>query len=135
VPSGWSVYYIVLVAGALSLVVPMVMGLFSFIATGQWPSFKPSVRRNQVNDESPAAAGKRTNPRVFGGLNAALALLGMALLLMPCAITLSSNPVLGLICVLVLASMATLALLYGIRKKDLDWLMSFKKEIEKKQES
>jgi hypothetical protein len=138
VPSGWSVYYIVFVAGALSLAVPVLMTLFSFIASGIRPNLKagssgskdrrsnPSSRPS--DDENPTAAGKRTNPRAFGGLNAALALLAMALLLLPCTITLSSNPILGLVCVLTLALMAALALLYGIRKKDLDWLSSYKPE-------
>jgi hypothetical protein len=133
-PSGWSIYYIVFVAGALSLAVPVLMTLFSFIASGIRPSFKagaPSsqnLRSKPSDDENPTAAGKRTNPRAFGGLNAALALLAMALLLLPCTITLSSNPILGLVCVLTLALMAALALLYGIRKKDLDWLSSYKPE-------
>jgi NADH:ubiquinone oxidoreductase subunit 3 (subunit A) len=64
-------------------------------------------------------------------MNAALALIGMALLLLPCTITLSSNPILGLICVLTVSLMASLALLYGIRKKDLDWLSSYKKDARK----
>ena len=131
-PSGWSVYYIVFVAGALSLAVPVLMTLFSFIASGSRPSFKRGVAGQQStrssDDENPTAAGKRTNPRAFGGLNAALALIAMALLLLPCTITLSSNPILGLLCVLALSAMAVLALLYGIRKKDLDWLSSYKPE-------
>jgi len=135
VPSGWSVYYIVFVAGALSLAVPVLMALFSFVASGLKPSFKPrsglSLTSPQSDEENPTAAGKRTNPRAFGALNAALALLAMALLLLPCAITLSSNPILGLLCVLAVSLMATLALLYGIRKKDLDWLSSYKREARK----
>jgi len=135
VPSGWSVYYIVIVAGALSLAVPVLMALFSFVASGLRPSFKPraglSPTSPQSEAENPTAAGKRTNPRAFGALNAALALLGMALLLLPCTITLSSNPILGLVCVLAVSLMATLALLYGIRKRDLDWLSSYKREARK----
>jgi NADH:ubiquinone oxidoreductase subunit 3 (subunit A) len=134
VPSGWSVYYIVFAAGALALAVPVLMALFSFVASGLRPSFKSRtdlVKSPQSDDENPTAAGKRTNPRAFGLFNAALALLGMALLLLPCAITLSSNPILGLVCVLAVSLMATLALLYGIRKKDLDWLSSYKREARK----
>jgi NADH:ubiquinone oxidoreductase subunit 3 (subunit A) len=133
VPSGWSVYYIVFVAGALSLAVPVLMTLFSFIVSGSSRrGFKPRTPGQRPSkpsdDENPTAAGKRTNPRAFGGLNAALALIAMALLLLPCTITLSANPILGLLCVLALSVMAVLALLYGIRKKDLDWLSSYKPE-------
>jgi NADH:ubiquinone oxidoreductase subunit 3 (subunit A) len=131
VPSGWNIYYIVFFAGALSLVVPALLTALSFFVTGtqraekKGASSRPAEAALSV-EENPTAPGKRTNPRAFTALNSALALLGIALLLLPCAVTLGSNPTLGLVCVLSLTLMAALALLYGIRKHDLEWLMSFR---------
>jgi NADH:ubiquinone oxidoreductase subunit 3 (subunit A) len=126
-PNGWNVYYIVFLAGALSLVVPALLAVLSyfFSPSRTQASPKPQPTSHEAN---PTDLGKRTNPRAFIALNAALALFAFALLLLPCVVTLNSNPSLSLICVLSLCSLASLALLYGIRKRDMEWLVSFNKK-------
>jgi NADH:ubiquinone oxidoreductase subunit 3 (subunit A) len=128
-PSGWNVYYIVFLSGVLSLAVPAVLALFSYFASSK------KERQSKDNapaleipfDQNPTAASKRTNPRAFVALNSALSLITLSLLILPCVVNLQSNALLGLVCVLSVCSMASLGLLYGIRKKDLEWLMSYNK--------
>lgn len=132
-PSGWNVYYIVFVAGALSLAVPALLALLSYLFSARRSptDFRSSAahRSRLLNDESnPSAPQKRTNPRAFIALSSALVLFSMALLILPCVVTLSSSPILGLIGILSVCSFAGLGLLYGIRKGDLEWLLTFKEE-------
>jgi NADH:ubiquinone oxidoreductase subunit 3 (subunit A) len=133
-PSGWNVYYIVFLSGALSLAVPAVLAVFSFFASS--PSSRasrskehpapPAQNGESTFDENPTAASKRTNPRAFVALNSALSLITLSLLILPCVVNLQANALLGLVCILSICLMASLGLLYGIRKKDLDWLMSYR---------
>jgi NADH:ubiquinone oxidoreductase subunit 3 (subunit A) len=126
-PSGWNVYYIVFLSGALSLAVPAVLALFSYFASSkkETPAAQEVSPRVEIPfDENPTAASKRTNPRAFVALNAALSLITLSLLILPCVVNLQANALLGLVCILSVCVMASLGLLYGIRKKDLDWLMS-----------
>jgi NADH:ubiquinone oxidoreductase subunit 3 (subunit A) len=128
-PSGWNVYYIVFLSGALSLAVPAVLALFSYFASSKTVRSTPqasSPREEIPFNENPTAASKRTNPRAFVALNAALSLITLSLLILPCVVNLQSNALLGLVCILSVCVMASLGLLYGIRKKDLDWLMSYR---------
>jgi hypothetical protein len=120
-PSGWNVYYIVFLSGALSLAVPAVLALFSYFASSkkETPAAQEVSPRVEIPfDENPTAASKRTNPRAF------VALITLSLLILPCVVNLQANALLGLVCILSVCVMASLGLLYGIRKKDLDWLMS-----------
>jgi NADH:ubiquinone oxidoreductase subunit 3 (subunit A) len=125
-PSGWNVYYIVFLSGALSLAVPAVLALFSFFASSKKETrLQDTTAKTEIPfDENPTAASKRTNPRAFVALNSALSLIALSLLMLPCVVNLQSNALLGLVCILSVCLMASLGLLYGIRKKDLDWLMS-----------
>jgi NADH:ubiquinone oxidoreductase subunit 3 (subunit A) len=128
-PSGWNVYYIVFLSGALSLAVPAVLAVFSYFASSktQSPSSQEASPRVEISfEENPTASSKRTNPRAFVALNAALSLITLSLLILPCVVNLRSNALLGLVCILSVCVMASLGLLYGIRKKDLDWLMSYR---------
>jgi NADH:ubiquinone oxidoreductase subunit 3 (subunit A) len=127
-PSGWNVYYIVFLSGALSLAVPAVLALFSYFASSKkTPQTKEVSPLAEIPfDANPTAATKRTNPRAFVALNSALSLIAFSLLILPCVVNLRSNALLGLVCILSTCLMASLGLLYGIRKKDLDWLMSYR---------
>jgi NADH:ubiquinone oxidoreductase subunit 3 (subunit A) len=131
-PSGWNVYYIVFVAGALSLVVPALLALLSYLFSARRDpaALRSSLahRARAAEESNPSAPEKRTNPRAFIALSSALVLFAMALLILPCVVTLSSSPALGLISIVSVCSFAGLGLLYGIRKGDLDWLLSFNAE-------
>lgn len=121
-PSGWNVYYIVVLAGLLALLIPVVLLAISRALSGKpTPAAKgPAL----VRSENPAAVGRKTNARIFQTLNAASILILIALLMIPCAVTLPKT--FGLICILSLSLVAGLALLYGVRKNDLDWLRSYR---------
>jgi NADH:ubiquinone oxidoreductase subunit 3 (subunit A) len=131
-PSGWNVYYIVFLSGALSLVVPAFLALFSFFVSSKQreknePQSQEALTSAETTfSENPTGATKRTNPRAFVALNSALALISLSFLILPCVVNLQSNALLGLVCILSICLMASLGLFYGIRKKDLDWLMSYR---------
>ena len=79
--------------------------------------------------------GQRINVRFFLAANAALILITLALMLLPCATTLQSENregvVKGLISIITLAGFAALGLLYSVRKGDMGWLSSFQSSINK----
>ena len=121
-PSGWNVYYIVVLAGVLALLIPLLL-----FGISRALSKKSSARPRTVElveSQNPAQIDRKTNPRIFQALNASLVLILLALLMIPCAVTLPKT--FGLICILSLSLLAGLSLLYGVRKRDLDWLRTFK---------
>lgn len=120
-PSGWSVYYIVGLAGALAFLMPM--GLWVISRTLSRPQ-KHQLSKPLVLSDNPAEMGRKSNPRFFQALSAAIILIALALLMIPCAVAVGGQN-LGLICIFSLSGIAGLALLYGVRKRDLDWLRSF----------
>jgi len=124
-PSGWNVYYVVVLAGALALLLPLALWVVSRALSRGNPSraAEPTAAA-LIRSENPAESGRRSNPRVFQALSAAFVLIVLALLMIPCAVTLPQS-MLGLVCILSLSFVAGLALLYGVRKRDLDWLRSW----------
>lgn len=125
-PSGWNVYYVVVLAGLLALLLPVALWLISRAISPR--STEPRGAVSLIQSENPAAVGRKTNPRIFQALNASLVLILLALLMIPCAVILPGD--FGLVCILSLSVIAGLALLYGVRKQDLDWLKTYR-EIEK----
>jgi hypothetical protein len=121
-PSGWNVYYIVVLAGLVALLIPAALLLISR-ALSQKTAAAPRVS-SMVQSQNPAQIGRKTNPRIFQALNASLILISVALLMIPCAVTLPLK--FGLLSILSLSLIAGLSLLYGVRKRDLDWLRSFR---------
>ena len=120
--SGWNVYYIVVLAGLLALLVPVALWVISRTLSPR--TVAPSVPVSLIQSENPAAVGRKSNPRLFQALNASLVLILLALLMIPCAVTLPGN--FGLVCILSFSVIAGLALLYGVRKQDLDWLKTYR---------
>jgi NADH:ubiquinone oxidoreductase subunit 3 (subunit A) len=120
--SGWNVYYIVVLAGLLALLVPVALWVISRALSPR--AVAPSASVSLIQSENPAAVGRKSNPRLFQALNASLVLILLALLMIPCAVTLPGN--FGLVCILSFSVIAGLALLYGVRKQDLDWLKTYR---------
>lgn len=126
-PSGWSTYYAVFLSSALALLIP------SGLATLAW-----ILRRSEVGRKGPSRAyprreklGERINIRFFLGANSALALIALALLLVPCASALgivrageARNRV--VIAIVVIAAIAGTGLLYASRKGDTRWLETYR---------
>jgi hypothetical protein len=129
-PSGWNVYHIVVSAGVFSLLMPAVLWIISR-ALSRRPEvvFHPTHSHASgttpapalIQSEDPARIGHKSNPRIFQALNSALILIVLALLMIPCAVGLPNSKH-GLLCILSLSGLAALALFYGVRKRDLDWL-------------
>jgi len=121
-PSGWNVYFVVVLAGALALLLPLLLWVVSrALSRGATSGAKVE---SPIKSENPAEIGRKSNPRVFQALSAAFVLILLALLMIPCAVTLPQS-MMGLVCILSLSFIAGLALLYGVRKRDLDWLRSW----------
>jgi NADH:ubiquinone oxidoreductase subunit 3 (subunit A) len=121
-PSGWNVYYVVVLAGLLALLIPAALLVIS--RTLSHRSVEPVVSVPLIISDNPAEIGTKTNPRIFQAINAALVLIVLALLMIPCAVILPG--ISGLICILSFCLIAGLALLYGVRKRDLDWSRTFR---------
>jgi NADH:ubiquinone oxidoreductase subunit 3 (subunit A) len=119
--SGWNVYYIVGLAAALALLIPL--GLWA-ISRALSPRQKHEKSASLISSENPAAIGRKSNPRFFQAMSAAMILIALALLMIPCALAVGGST-LGAVCIFSLSAIAGLALLYGVRKHDLDWLRSF----------
>ncbi len=128
-PSGWNVYYIVVLAGGLALLIPLAMVVISRALSPPENPESPEANAASVTplsliqSDNPVEIGRKSNPRLFQALNASLVLILLALLMIPCAVSLPGHA--GLISILSLCVIAGLGLLYGVRKQDLDWLKSW----------
>jgi NADH:ubiquinone oxidoreductase subunit 3 (subunit A) len=134
VPSGWEVYYVVFLSALLALTVPLVLHLVSS-AISERATRPPEHAQNEGfsawaektrQAEPHDSIGRRINTRFFLGTNAALVLLTLGLMLIPCVGAFHEiRAELGgraLISILLLAGLSALALLYAARKGDLEWL-------------
>jgi NADH:ubiquinone oxidoreductase subunit 3 (subunit A) len=130
-PSGWNVYYIAVLAGGLALLIPLALLLISRGLSPDSPNSGdgqdvPGPQIRMVQSDNPVEVGRKSNPRLFQALNASLILILLALLMVPCAVSLSGRS--GLISILSLCVIAGLGLLYGVRKQDLEWLKTWGRE-------
>jgi hypothetical protein len=130
-PSGWDVYYVVFLSAVLALAIPAGLGLVSILMSGRGKRPGPSSATPvpPVRDES--ALGRRMNTRFFLSANAALALIALGLVVIPCAGTLQAGEtraevLRGLVAIVSIAGFAAIGLLYAARKGDLDWLRSYR---------
>ncbi len=134
--SSWDSYYIVFLSAVLSLAIPAVLALISFVFFPKTPVGR--ANRKKLTEEiewgkaNQTLLGQRVNVRFFLAANAALILITLALELIPCATTLESENreglMKGLIAIVTLAGFAVLGLLYSIRKGDMGWLSSFQRK-------
>jgi hypothetical protein len=109
-------------AGLLALLLPVALWLISRALSPRNTGAAAAV--SLIQSENPVAVGRKSNPRIFQALNASLVLILLALLMIPCVVTLPGD--FGLMCILSLSAIAGLALLYGVRKQDLDWLKTYR---------
>jgi NADH:ubiquinone oxidoreductase subunit 3 (subunit A) len=124
-PSGWNVYYIVVLAGGLALLIPLALvALSRALSPKPTTASHPAPAAPLVKSDNPAEIGRKSNPRFFLALNAASILILLALLMIPCAVSLPGAA--ALVLILSFCALAGLGLLYGVRKHDLDWLKTFR---------
>ena len=126
--ASWDSYYVVFLSAILSLGIPGVLALISYLFFGK-------RRKIQATKETEASTpntilGQKINVRFFLAANAALILFALALELIPCATTLQNGNneglLKGLLSIVTIALFAVLGLLYSIRKGDMSWLDSFR---------
>lgn len=130
-PSNWDVYYVVFLSAFLALGIPALIAFVAYVVFPRLPMKRTLDHNLEVNHH----IGQHMNVRFFLGVQAAMLLLALALLLIPCAGTLqpgrSSLALLkGLIAIVSVALFAVLGLLYATRKGDLSWIRSFHKPSE-----
>ena len=137
-PSGWGVYYVVFLSAILALGIPAILAMIAFVFSKDERLRKKGYPR--VDTESQPATnskqnllGQRINARFFLAANAALILIALGLILIPCAGTLQSaaggasreTSIWGLAATVTIAGFAALGLLYSGKKGDLSWLYSY----------
>ncbi len=132
-PSGWEIYYVILLSSALALGLPIILMIFSFVILPE----KRKFRRDQVPEkkiqEQPlvrSVLGRRINVRFYLSANAALVLVSLTLGFVPCvgAIQKESERMDVLAAIASLCSLGIFSgvgLLYAVRKGDLSWLRSY----------
>jgi NADH:ubiquinone oxidoreductase subunit 3 (subunit A) len=136
-PSSWDVYYVVFLSALLALGVPALLGLFSYLVSAERGASsarkKSEPTRKPVQNAATAELLRRKiNARFFLGVNAALILIAIALILIPCTGMLQQATDRGtffrcLVAIVSLAIFCGLGLLYSSRKGDLSWVQSFQK--------
>lgn len=135
-PSSWNVYYVFFQSAVLALAIPAVLALISRMISPV--AAKKRLRRevlDEVSDRNETLLGQRINARFFLGVNAALVLIALMLILIPFAGQLhgSMEPESTfrvLVAIVSIAGFAILGLLYSIRKSDLSWLTRYQKKPE-----
>jgi NADH:ubiquinone oxidoreductase subunit 3 (subunit A) len=138
-PSGWDVYYIVFLSAFLALGIPAFLALVSYLVSPRIKGRRqqPGDRFNAVLADSKepnrTALGQKINARFFLAANAALLLITLMLILIPCVGMLQPGTdheglLRGLTAIVSISCFAALGLLYSARKADLSWLKSFQRE-------
>lgn len=138
-PSGWEVYYVVFLSATLALAIPLILwGLSHLFRSGK----KESNEQKKIHFSQeegidpplfippPAVLGRRMNVRFFMAANAALLLITLGLVLIPCVGALAASPetgYVGIFVIISIASSAALGLLYSARKGNLAWLGTYQK--------
>jgi NADH:ubiquinone oxidoreductase subunit 3 (subunit A) len=137
--SSWDSYYVVFLSAILSLSIPALLAVVSFIFFPKYKRVQKKPLPFDASIQNRTILGQRVNVRFFVAANASLVLMTLALELIPCATTLqednSEGLLKGLIAIISLASFSILGLLYAIRKGDMGWLSSFQKAHEYKDKS
>ena len=134
----WDSYYVVFLSAILSLTLPGILALISYLSrTGSLQTWsqvrKPGSKHlSAAGVEGNTILGQRINVRFFLAANAALVLFAIALELVPCVATLQGNSgdglLSGLVAIVSIAGFAVLGLLYSVRKGDMAWVESFRRK-------
>lgn len=130
-PSSWDVYYVIFLSAVLALGVPATLAVVSHLVSPRKMKKRLNARvLDELTETDESCLGKKINARFFLGVNAALILLALAILLIPCAGVLrkSEGPLSilrALVAIVGTTSFAALGLLYSAKKGDLSWLGTF----------
>lgn len=119
-PSGWENYYVVLIAAAVSMIVPGFLAILS--------QFSKRSHGKVIIEPSEGYRGK-LNARFFGPLLGSLILITFALILIPCVVAVKPAAaehasLQAASAVLVILVFAALSLGYAVKKNDVSWNMS-----------
>lgn len=152
--SGWEIYYRVLLAAGVSLLLPWGLWLVSRAIQRKAPPTGSDGERSPQGTrkhgglfpawtERPQAfvadeLAQRLNTRFFLAANTALALVALVLTLVPSVVLLSasrrelvqSDGIKVLVLILALSVFLLVGLLYATRKGDLGWIRSFREDAE-----
>jgi NADH:ubiquinone oxidoreductase subunit 3 (subunit A) len=140
--AGWDVYYVVFLSSVLALGIPLAIGaLSSLLRKSAKPSFEVDHRKEAMSKARPdliadaplpgsgsLLPGARMNVRFFLAANAALVLITLSLILIPCVTALKETASRGLLAIVTIAGLSGLGLIYCWRKGDLSWLKTYKRE-------
>ena len=135
-PSGWDVYYIVFLSAFLALGIPAALAVVSYLVSPQIKGRKQRALKDfnsvlaDATQPNKTVLGQRINARFFLAANAALVLITLMLVLIPCVGMLQPGTdheglLRALIAIVTIAGLAALGLLYSAKKADLGWLKSF----------
>ncbi len=117
----------VFLSSALALFIPFGLSVFAWLLRG----FEAGRKTSPADLAQREKLGARMNTRFFLGANSALALIGLALLLVPCASALGTAPARegksrAAVAIAVVAAIAGIGLLYASRKGDTRWLSTYR---------
>ena len=136
-PSSWNVYYVIFLSAVLALGIPAALAFIShLVSAGKVKKRLHKEVFDEFSDKNKTLLGRRINARFFLGVNAALILIALILLIIPCAGQLQGrSDKVGLLRTLVaivsIAGFSALGLLYSVRKGDLSWLECFQESQKK----
>ena len=140
-PSGWDVYYIVFLSALIALGIPLFLAAVSYLVSPQSRGRKKRTTDSfgkqfnatlaDATHQNETRLGDKMNARFFLGVNAALILMTMMLLLVPCvgALQPGTDPEMllrGCLALISVAFFAGVGLLYSSSKGDLSWLKSYR---------
>lgn len=133
-PSSWDVYYAFFLSALLALGIPLGLALFSRLipANKERPVTIGAPKKINSLGTHHTVLGQRINVRFSLGINSALVLIALMLILVPCAATIhvksgNSSVFKGLIAIVTIAAFSALGLLYSVRKGDLSWTRTLPK--------
>lgn len=132
-PSSWNVYYVIFLSAVLALTIPAKLTLISHFFFPRKGNKRLRARvLDEVGTKNETLLGRRINARFFLGVNSALILITLVLVIIPCVSQLhdqgNKNALIrALVAIITVAGFSALGLIYSIKKGDLSWLGSFQK--------
>src|SRR5690349_16635220 len=83
-PSSWDTYYVVFLSALLSLGIPAALGFISLLVSPRSERRREVPQKLTVEKSNHTVLGQRINVRFFLAANAALILLALGVILIPC---------------------------------------------------
>jgi len=133
---GWDTYYIIFLAGAVGLVLPLGVSFLGWLLNpikGR-KKLMTSFMKGGARTRS-RISERRENTRFFLAVNVGTVLIFLGFLLLPAVASIrgwvdlgdSTGVLKAVVAVGVLIGAMTMSLLYSVRKGDLSWLWSYRK--------